>query len=260
MKRAYIDITEGQIHYRVDGSGRPLLLLHQTASHSDEYSLIIPVLAESCRVIAMDTMGYGLSDSPPVVFQIEDYARTVKEFLAALGIGRASLLGHHTGASIAVEVAAAYPELVGRLILSGCPSYEPEERKERMARYHPMQMTEDGSYILEIWNRLKTYSPDAGAENWHRSLVPRLMAGPRGEEAHHAVFQYDEKRRLPLIKSPTLLISGTKDTFYNKLEATSRLIPNCTTRAIENAQSLVALTMPDKFAGAILEFLKDTGD
>lgn len=259
MKRAYVNIPEGQIHYRIDGSGEPLLLLHQTAFSSDEYSLVMPILSKSYQVIAMDTMGYGMSGSPPRVFKIEDYARSVRGFLFTLGIKETSIAGHHTGATIALEIAAAYPEIVDKLILSGCPYYDPEERQERRARYRPMEITDDGSYLTKMWEMLRRYMPHARPEDWHKFLIAGLLAGPRGEEAHQAVFQYDEKQRLPLIKSPTLLLYGTEDTFFHRREATARLVPRCRTEIIQGAGALIALEKPNAFAQSILEFLKNPG-
>ena len=69
--RAYTDIPEGQVHYQTAGDGEPLLLLHQTPMFSEEYSLMIPILAPIFRVIAMDTLGYGNSNKPPAGFQID---------------------------------------------------------------------------------------------------------------------------------------------------------------------------------------------
>lgn len=260
MKRAYVDIPEGQIHYRTDGSGEPLLLLHRTPSSSDEYSLMILALAKSYRVIAMDTIGYGISDSPHSGVTIEDYAQSVKNFLLALGIKKANINGYHNGATIAVEVAAAYPELVDKLILSGCPYYAPEVRHTLLndPRFRPMEITEDGSHIMRIWDVLKKDMPHAGPENWQKLLTHMLITGSRSLDAHLAVFAYGIEPRLSLIKSPTLLISATGDTFYKRLEAIHKLIPQSTTRIIEG-DSLITLTKPDKFAQAILEFLKNPG-
>ena len=75
MKRGYIDIPEGQIHYRTAGSGEPLLLLHRSPSSSEEFGDVIPILARDYWVVAMDTPGYGNSDDPPRVYEIADYAR-----------------------------------------------------------------------------------------------------------------------------------------------------------------------------------------
>lgn len=257
MKRGYVDLPEGQIHYRIDGSGKPLLLLHQTPSSSEEYSLAMPILAKSCQVVAMDTMGHGMSDPSPTVFKIGDYARVVRDFLSALGIKKASVLGHHTGATIALEVAVAYPDLVDKLIISGCPYYEPEVRQARLsATQQAPKLTEDGALIMMLWNAFKTFNPKAGPEIWQKLLIAGLIAGPSGEAAHHAVFEYNEQQRLPLIKCPTLLISGTEDMFLKYMDATCKLIPQCTPKTIEGGGSAIALTRPDEFAQAVVEFLK----
>ncbi len=73
MKRAYVDVPGGQVHYRTEGRGRPLILIHQSVCSSDEYSRVLPLLAKNYRVIAMDTLGYGESDKPPRVYDIPDY-------------------------------------------------------------------------------------------------------------------------------------------------------------------------------------------
>jgi len=256
VKRGYVDLPEGQIHYQTEGSGKALLLLHQTPSSSDEYSEAIPLLAKSCQVIAMDTMGHGMSAPPPKPFKIADYARSVKDFLAAMGIKKASVLGHHTGATIALGVAVDYPDLVEKLILSGCPYYEPETRQQRLsAASQAPKLTEDGQLIMMLWNAFKNFNPDAGPEAWQKLLIAGLVAGPYGEAAHHAVFEYDEQQHMPSVKCPTLLMSGTEDMFLKYMDATCKLIPQCTPKTIEGGGSAIALTRPKEFAQAVLEFL-----
>jgi len=83
-----------------------VLLLHQSPSSSEEYLEVVPYLASNFRVIAMDTLGYGLSDDPPHHYEIADYARSVISFLDALGLTKTNIVGHHTGGTIVVEIGA----------------------------------------------------------------------------------------------------------------------------------------------------------
>ena len=129
MRRAFADTPGGQIHYRTAGSGRPVLLLHQTPRSSDEYRDVIPLLARDFRAIAMDTIGYGDSYRPAWTCGIEDYAAGARDLLDALGVARAAVVGHHTGAVIAMELAAAWPERVERLVLSASPYIDAAERE-----------------------------------------------------------------------------------------------------------------------------------
>jgi len=259
MRRAYVVIPEGQIHYRAEGSGEPLLLLHQTPFSSDEYSEVIPILAKSYRVVAMDTLGYGNSDKPPQGYQIEDYARSIVNFLDALDIRTTNVVGHHTGATLAVELAATYPERVDKLVLSACSLYNPEERKAFLnnPRFTPMEITEDGSFLMKQWKKCWATSPHMTLEIAYKIFVANMMAGPRLHDAHYAAFRYEKEPKLPLIKSPTLLMVGTEDIFYNKLEAVKSLIPRCRTKVIRGAGNVVTLEKPREFAQAILDFLQN---
>lgn len=262
MKKAYIGIPEGQIHYRTAGNGDPILMLHQTALSSEEFSEVVPILGKSHQVIALDTMGYGNSDPPPYQYSVEDYAMSVVHFLDALSITRTSLVGHHTGAAIAVETAAAYPERIDKLVLSGCPYLEREVRKAWLVqpRYKPMEIGRDGAHITELWNYYSSRWPHFEPEVLQKVLADYLKAdlGRRAVDAYHAVYAYDIEPRLALVMSPTLLITGTGDTFYDRREATKRLIPRCRIHIIDGTHDHPAWEKPKEFARAILDFLDES--
>ena len=99
MSRCLLDSRMGQVHCIVagEGAGVPLLLLHQTPRSVDEYAEVLPLLARERRVIALDTPGYGCSDRVPGQPSIADYAGAAIDVLDALGIERATVVGHHTG-------------------------------------------------------------------------------------------------------------------------------------------------------------------
>ena len=130
MRKAYTDIPEGQVHYRTEGNGEAVLILHASPSTSEEYEEMIPILAKGYRVIAMDTLGFGMSDDPPRYYEITDYARSVVSFLDALGIEKTSIVGHHTGSTIAIDIAVSYPQRVDKLILAGVATMDPGEEWE----------------------------------------------------------------------------------------------------------------------------------
>ena len=257
MKQGFAEIASGQLHYLVEGKGQPLVLLHQVPSWAKEYSNIMPELGKHFKVIAVDNTGYGVSDPRRSFYQVADYARDVKDFLGALGIKKCHLFGHHTGASIAVEVAAAYPEMVDGMVLSGCPYYTREMRENRLktGAFAPPQLMADGSHLTTAWNTIKKYTPSATAEMLNEMVIARLLAGQRGEEGHQALLQYDIETRLPMIKCPTLLFSASTDTFVGQIETLSRLIPNCRTR-VEPGDGLITYTNPALLVRVILDFFK----
>jgi len=261
MKRGYVDTTEGQVHYLTEGSGEPLILLAQVPFSSDSYLEMLPLLAKSYRVIAMDTPGYGNSYVPPEGYRVEDYARSIVYFLAALNIEKTNIFGHHTGASLAAEVAVAYPERVDKLVLSGCPCYAPEARKVHQSDpiCRAREIKEDGSHLINWWQTCRAGLPYLEPEAWQRILREYLRAdlGKKAESAHEALYSYDTEQRLPLIKCPTLLIYGTGDSFYNRLEATRKLISRCRIKIIEDSCNVPAWEKPFELSQAITQFLED---
>src|SRR5579871_5980324 len=128
IQRGLIQTDVGQVHYRSGGRGPALLLLHQTAESSRAYTAVLPLFAEHHRVVAVDTPGYGDSDPPARQLSVSDYASASVAVLDALGIEQTAVLGIHTGASIAVELAAAQPERIVALIAIGVPLWDATER------------------------------------------------------------------------------------------------------------------------------------
>ncbi|WP_445181884.1 alpha/beta fold hydrolase [Pseudonocardia sp. Cha107L01] len=118
VRRRFVDTRYGQVHLAEHGSGDPVLLLHQTPRSWDEYRDVLPLLGAHRRAIALDTLGFGDSARPDEPWTVELFAAGVLAAADALGLTGFDLVGHHTGGVIAVEVAAAAPERVGRLVLS----------------------------------------------------------------------------------------------------------------------------------------------
>lgn len=256
----YVNITQGQVHYQREGSGEPLLLLHQTRMSSEEYSEMIPILAKTHQVVAMDLLGHGNSVTPPSDYTIEDHAKAITYFLDALGVEKTSIVGHHVGARIAVELAANWPERVNKLILSGCPWYTEEQRRalEGDWKYHRWKITEDNSFLVGLGEANKRlWGPNIDAKALCKILGISLQNLSSSYNIHEAVFKHDIDPRLRMVGCPTLLLSGSEDVFYDKLEPISRLIPRSRTQVIDGAGGYICLQKPKEFAEAIVDFLKD---
>lgn len=273
--RAYADTPEGQIHYRTEGSGEPVLLLHAVPRSSKEYLKVIPLLAKHYHVLAMDLIGMGDSDQPPHEYSIQEYAENVVHFMDALDIWKASIVGQHMSALVAVEVAAAYPERVDKLVLWGSPLYTKGQRQERLeimakARsgqfveqelFRPVELQADGSHLLFVWERAKRWLPGVSLEEVHEHTLDCLKVIPRNEEGHWAAFTYDAASRLPMIESPTLVMCGTTEleVLRQSLEPTKNLIRRSKMLTIEGGMTSPARLRPIEFSGAVLAFLQNPG-
>ena len=262
IHRGYVDSSVGQVHYRYAGEGEPLLLLHQSATSSIVYEPIIQHLASSYSTVAMDTPGFGMSDYPEEKFTVPQYAEIVVEFMDALSITSADFFGHHTGASIACEVAAIAPARVNKLILNGPPLVEPDEGQRRLANVTPLVLTKDGSYVQRLWEYLIRETPPdkkLDVKNMHNELVWRLKAGPRFIETYEAVFTYNMASRLPLIEAPTLVMAGETDTLVEYVGRTARLVKRSRQHIVPGATNFMMLQEPEELAEIIRDFLANPG-
>ena len=98
--------------------GPVVVLLHGLASDSGTWTPAIPLLAEhGLRVFALDLLGNGDSDKPPISYELDELARQVEQFLTAVDVPRATVCGHSLGGAVAMQVAYRYPERVERMVL-----------------------------------------------------------------------------------------------------------------------------------------------
>jgi pimeloyl-ACP methyl ester carboxylesterase len=94
-----------------------MLLLHGMADSAQTWSRVLPGLASRFTVIAPDLLGHGESDTPRHDYSLGAYANVVRDFLVAVGIERATLIGHSLGGGIAMQFAYQEPQRCERLVL-----------------------------------------------------------------------------------------------------------------------------------------------
>ena len=129
-RRAYFDCKFGQLHVRTafpttGGFDEQVTLfcLHPMDASSRAFSGILSELADVRSVYAPDLPGYGESDSSPAR-STADAASAISDLANDLRLRQIDLLGIQYGAEVALELAAARPELVRRLVLAGVPNAE----------------------------------------------------------------------------------------------------------------------------------------
>ncbi len=113
----YITIGDYNIRYFEEGQGETVIFIHGIGQAMYTFRKNVRVLSEHCHVVCIDLLGHGLSDKPDIDYTINDFSKLIVDFMDAMNIEKASLLGFSTGAIIALDVAIKYPKLVSRLIL-----------------------------------------------------------------------------------------------------------------------------------------------
>ncbi len=256
MKRAFAGVPEGQMHYRCEGSGDPILLLHPGVGSSDAFTNTMPYMSGKHLVIAPDFLGNGDSDPAPYQYTMLDHARSLIGFMDSLGLTTVNVVGHHTGAKVAAELAINWPERVNKLVLSAIGYWEAAANIEKNAPDNfttRVEIQPDGSHLMEWWRRAAMWNDPLDIVE--ASVIEYIKAGPRGEEIHWTARAYDTKGRLSLIKCETLVLSGASGLFHSAAENVRKLVPSSKLVVIENGPPRMERTMPDEFAAAILNFL-----
>ncbi len=125
----YIDLRGLPFHYRDwGGDGRPVLLLHGLASTCHIWDLVAPLLAQDFRVAALDQRGHGLSAQVDGGYDFATVSGDAAQFIDSLGWERPVIVGHSWGADVALELAAAKPDLAAGLIFVDGGTIEPSAR------------------------------------------------------------------------------------------------------------------------------------
>jgi pimeloyl-ACP methyl ester carboxylesterase len=258
ITKSYVRTSVGQVHLRSAGVRRadrlPLVLLHQTASSSAMYERLMGLLADDFYMVAPDTPGFGGTEPLAERASIARYADVLVEALQRLEIDRCLLFGHHSGASIAVQIAHSRPALVERLVLSGPPYLTKAQLEAIVPSVSPVALHEDGSHLLSVWKRIRSKDPQAPVELSHREAVLNLIAGTRYPEAYDAVFAHDLPGQLPTITCPTLVVIGPDDTIRASAEPAAKALPNGRLHVFPRGGTYICDREPELMAGALRDF------
>lgn len=260
IEPGYVRTRRGRLHIACCGehAAPPVLLLHQTPRSVAEYRAVLPLLGARWRAIALDTPGFGASDALPEGASIEGWADAAAALLEALGIARAHVVGHHTGGVIAIELAAARPERVARLVLSSTPWIDAAERARRAQRgaIDRVEPRADGSHLAELWQRRAPFYPAGRPELLHAFVLDALKVLDDVEAGHDAVTRYAMDERIALVRAGALVIEAGADPFAAPHAATlAARLRGATLQRIEAGMVPLPEQLPEAFAAAVERFL-----
>lgn len=242
------------------GTGFPVLLLHQTPRSWDEFREVLPLLGRNYRAIAMDTLGFGDSQALPANDNtITRWAQGALDLMDALDITRFAVVGHHTGAVVAMEVAAAAPERVAALGLSSCPFITAQRRLDHQGKrvIDDVERCADGSHLTELWQRRQPFYPTGDIALLERFMCDALKAGELAAGGHRVVNGYEMERRIGLVSCPTLVIAATDDPHaYGSAPKVAQAIAGSTLVEIQGGGVPLPDQLPQQFADTVGGFLQ----
>lgn len=232
-----IQITNQEIYYAARGShGAPLVFIHGAGDSHLSWNGLTAAFAGTARVFAPDLPGHGRSHGAGRT-AVLDYAIAVHEFLDALQLERAVLVGVSMGGAIAQTIALEFPERVLGLGLIGTGA------KLRVAPAFLQGIADDFGNFAPILAQ-SLYAPNAPAELIEASVAQLIATGSRVTYDDFAACDaFDVRARLGEIRAPTLVVCGREDkmTPPKSSEYLSQNIAGAELHIIEQAGHMVML-------------------
>jgi pimeloyl-ACP methyl ester carboxylesterase len=112
-----IDLHGHRAVYRIAGSGPPVVLIHGMVNSSRHWEDVALRLSDSYTVVAPDLIGHGDSATPRGDYSLGAHAASIRDLLAAIGIERATIVGHSLGGGVAMQFFYQFPQRTERLVL-----------------------------------------------------------------------------------------------------------------------------------------------
>jgi pimeloyl-ACP methyl ester carboxylesterase len=215
--KGYVDLEEGQIHFRQAGAGEPLVLLHQVPSSSWMWDpLLEPLARRGYRAIAFDLPGYGMSDPPLTGPDLAYYARRINGAASSMGLERFGLVGHHTGGSIAIRLALDYPDRVSGAVVYGLALLD-AEFAEQLATEEPPVYDADAGLVAKFWKaRWGDHERELARFIAARATAEMLTSMDHRPDGHNAVGRADHVAMVRALTRPVLAVAGRRELLYRE--------------------------------------------
>lgn len=265
--------------YRAAGSGPTVVLLHGMAGSSQTWEPVIGRLAARASVLAIDLPGHGGSTNPGGDYSLGAHASCVRDLMVALGVERATIVGHSYGGGVAMQTAYQFPERCERLVLVDSGGLGPEVAGWMRALSLPgaelaltvgcsEQVVRAGNAIARVLKKVGLEPAPSKAAIYRsmasltttaaRASMLRTLRGvinPTGQ----TISATDRLGWASLI--PTLIVWGEQDRIIPVAHARAAhdAIAGSTLEIVEGAGHFPHLDDPDRFVTRLGEFL-DTSE
>lgn len=198
-KGDYAEVNGVNMYYEIHGTGKPLVVLHGAYMTIDAMGEIVPALAETRRVIAVELQGHGRTADIDRPITYEHMADDVAALLRHLEIKNADIFGYSMGGAAAIQVTIRHPDVVRKLVVASA-SYTSDGAHPEMLEMIPSITPEAfaGSPLEEDYLRTAPNPED----------FPTLVAKLKQLDMEPFAWPQEDIRG---ISAPTLLIIGDSD-------------------------------------------------
>jgi pimeloyl-ACP methyl ester carboxylesterase len=268
----YVDIGGVKIRYIKTGTGRALVLLHTLRTQLDLFEKVVPDLAKSFTVYALDYPGHGYSDIPKARYDADFFVHSVERFLDVLDLRAVTLCGVSIGGAIALIMAGRRNPRVARVVPINPYDYANGRGMTRSSQLGRMiTVTSEnrviGGTVMRLRNFIIMKAVLLGGVSNPQSIRPALlkeMYAVGNRSGHYQAFISLLRNAASWeaatqgygnINVPVCLIWGDKDwSRSSEREHDGRLIPGAQMATIENGGHFLPLDRPRELQELIIRF------
>lgn len=265
VKVKTVKVGDLDMTYKEYGRGYPLIMIMGYSGTMDMWDAkVLNEFSRRYRVIVLDNRGMGLTSTGTKKFTIRQFADDTAGLMEALKIRKAHVLGWSMGTNIAQELALDHPDKVDRLILyaadaGGKEGVWPPPKIMQQLTDTSGTPQERGMRLLKL-----LFPPEWLKQNPDpRKYFPRASEGSSPQNIDRqtrAMMSWGGSyRRLPQIKSPTLLLTGTEDVLTPPQNSfiIGKRIPGAWIVQLKGGGHGLMYQFPEKFSRIILAFLEN---
>lgn len=193
-----VKVNGMQMYYEVSGKGEPLIVLHGAYMNIPSMGAIVPMLAKSHKVYAVELQGHGRTTDIDRPITYPNLADDVAAFINAVGLQKADIFGYSMGAAAGLQVAIRHPDKVGRLVAASV-AYDVQGWQPEFRAFLP-KMNVDMFLNMPF---AKEYRKLAANPDGFPALVKKLIA------LEHEPMAWEAQ--VKALKTPVLIITGDAD-------------------------------------------------
>jgi 4,5:9,10-diseco-3-hydroxy-5,9,17-trioxoandrosta-1(10),2-diene-4-oate hydrolase len=256
--------------------GDRILLIHGIGLYSESWMFNIEALGRHHRVIALDLAGCGRSDKPNSSYSYSFFAEFLADFMDALDIPKASLVGHSLGGGIARHFACFHPERVEKLILEDCSGWGREIhfglRLSSVPLIGELMAAPDREAVIEGYRQC-VHDP-AIITDEIGEFAYQMVRYPGAGRAYLSILRagvsfFGQKKRMyrsvmqniDAITMPTLIVWGKEDPVIPVAHAyrAKEILSDARITVLEDCAHVPHCEYPEIFNELILDFLSEPG-
>ena len=200
-KSGYVPVTGGKVYYASYGEGAPLVLLHGGLMTIEAFGPVLPALAATREVIAIEAQGHGRTGPLDRPMSFENMAADVAAIIRSLGYDKVDVVGYSMGGTIGLRLALDHPELVNRLVVASAPY-----AFAGWHDYNQQGMRALNAGLAEGMKGTPLYEGFAAVNPDPATNFPKLL-----DQMTYMGKDYDYSAEIPNLKVPTQLVYGDWD-------------------------------------------------